>query len=75
MALFLSEERKKKIDVLDSILCVIVYDRCIKLTLPGFLEFCLQLVNFTWLFHLFAGGMKQFHVYFMGSKEPEKPKK
>lgn len=51
MALFLSEERKR-IDVLDYILCVIVDDRCIKLALPELLETCLQTVNFTWLFHL-----------------------
>lgn len=48
----LSGERGKKIDVLDYILCVIVYGRCIKLAIPGLLEFCLYTVNFTWLFHL-----------------------
>ena len=49
---FLSEEREKKIGVLDYILCVILYDRYIKLALIRLLEFCLHTVNFTWLFHL-----------------------
>lgn len=49
---FVWREREKNRCFLDYSLCVIVYDRCIKLALPGFSERCLQTVNFTWLFHL-----------------------
>lgn len=50
--IFCLKRGEKKIGVLDYILCVILYDRYIKLALTRLLECCLHTVNFIWLFHL-----------------------